>query len=62
MDNKGHNILVDENLNVIGIIDWEWAHTSPLAHTLNSPIGLTHVRDVYDGVTDLRDDDIAFAR
>ncbi|RMZ84189.1 hypothetical protein DV738_g604, partial [Chaetothyriales sp. CBS 135597] len=61
-DDKGDHILVDEDFNITGIIDWEWAYTAPPAHAFNSPIGLLSVGDFYDGVNDLGDDEIVFAR
>ncbi|GBE88091.1 hypothetical protein SCP_1203200 [Sparassis crispa] len=28
MDDKGDHILVDEALNILGVVDWEWAQTT----------------------------------
>jgi hypothetical protein len=61
-DDKGDHILVDENYNVTGIIDWEWAHTASPAHAFNSPIGFLPVGDFYDGKNSLGDDEVVFAR
>ncbi|KAI1132168.1 hypothetical protein F5Y10DRAFT_274984 [Nemania abortiva] len=61
-DDKGDHIMVDEDFNITGIIDWEWAHTAPPSHAFNSPIGLLPVADFYDGKNDLGDDEIIFAR
>lgn len=61
-DDKGDHIMVDEDFNITGIIDWEWAHTAPPAHAFNSPIGLLPVADFYDGVNTLGDDEAVFAR
>ncbi|TPX07598.1 uncharacterized protein E0L32_010697 [Thyridium curvatum] len=61
-DDKGDHILVDDDFNITGIIDWEWAQTAPPAHAFNSPIGLLPVASFYDGVNDLGDDEIVFAR
>lgn len=60
-DDKGDHILVDENFDVTGIIDWEWAHTAPPALAFNSPIGLLPVADFYDGKNCLGDDEAVFA-
>lgn len=35
-DDKGDHILVDDDFNMTGIIDWEWAHTAPPAYAFNS--------------------------
>ncbi|KAF7559438.1 hypothetical protein G7046_g4727 [Stylonectria norvegica] len=60
-DDKGDHILVDEDFNITGIIDWEWAHTASAAHAFNSPIGFLPVGDFYDGKNDLGDDEAVFA-
>ncbi|KAK1770869.1 hypothetical protein QBC33DRAFT_575839 [Phialemonium atrogriseum] len=61
-DDKGDHILVDDDFNMTGIIDWEWAHTEPPAHAFNSPVGLLPVADFYSGANDLGEDEIVFAR
>jgi len=61
-DDKGDHILVDEDFNITGIIDWEWAHTASPAHAFNSPIGLLPVADFYNGANSLGNDEIVFAR
>ena len=61
-DDKGDHILVDDDFNITGIIDWEWAHTAPPAHAFNTPIGLLPVGDFYDGVNELGADEIVFAK
>ncbi|KAI5859849.1 hypothetical protein GGS23DRAFT_264210 [Durotheca rogersii] len=61
-DDKGDHILVDEDFNVTGIIDWEWAYTAPPTHAFNSPIGLLPVAQFYSGANNLGDDEITFAR
>lgn len=61
-DDKGDHILVDDDFNITGIIDWEWAHTAPPAYAFNSPIGLLPVGQFYDGVVDLGEDEMVFAR
>lgn len=61
-DDKGDHILVDDDFNITGIIDWEWAYTAPLAQAFNSPIGLLPVADFYDGASGLGEDEMFFAR
>lgn len=60
-DDKGDHILVDEDHNLTGIIDWEWAYTAPSALAFNSPIGLLDVAQFYDGINDICDDEAVFA-
>ncbi|KAI1472459.1 uncharacterized protein F4812DRAFT_408975 [Daldinia caldariorum] len=60
-DDKGDHIMVDEDFNITGIIDWEWAHTAPPIHAFNSPIGLLPVGEFYQGKNNLGGDEITFA-
>lgn len=60
-DDKGDHILVDENFNITGIIDWEWAYTADPADAFNSPIGLLPVADFYAGNGSIGDDEAVFA-
>lgn len=48
-DDKGDHILVDENYNIQGIIDWEWAYTAPVSQAFNTPVALLHAKEFYDG-------------
>ncbi|KAI1178480.1 hypothetical protein F4777DRAFT_537776 [Nemania sp. FL0916] len=61
-DDKGDHILVDEDFNITGIIDWEWARTAPPTIAFNSPIGFLPVGEFYDGVNSLGEDEKTFAR
>ncbi|KAH6636409.1 kinase-like domain-containing protein, partial [Chaetomium tenue] len=36
-DLRPHNILVDANLNIVGVIDWEWAYFAPRAFAHDLP-------------------------
>ncbi|SPO06533.1 uncharacterized protein DNG_09223 [Cephalotrichum gorgonifer] len=60
-DDKGDHTLVDDDFNVTGIIDQEWAHTASAAHAFDSPIALLPVSSFYNGVNDLGDDEVALA-
>lgn len=61
-DDKGDHIMVDEDFNIAGIIDWEWAGTASPAHAFNSPVGFLPVGDFYRGDNHLGDDEVVFAR
>lgn len=37
-DENGDQILVDNEFNITGVIDWEWAHTDLKSGALNTPI------------------------
>ncbi|GAB0135247.1 hypothetical protein EsDP_00003592 [Epichloe bromicola] len=61
-DDKGDHILVDEQFNITGIIDWELAHTAPASLAFNSPVGFLPIADFYKGKNSLGDDEVVFAQ
>lgn len=61
-DDKGDHILVDDDYNVTGIIDWEWAYTAPFEVAFNSPIAFFNVGEFYDGVNSLSEGEVTLAR
>ncbi|KAJ5602065.1 hypothetical protein N7510_011599 [Penicillium lagena] len=61
-DEKGDQILVDDEFNITGIIDWEWAHTDSKSAAFNSPIVLLPVADFYTGVNSIGEDEAFFAK
>ncbi|RDA95140.1 hypothetical protein CP533_1869 [Ophiocordyceps camponoti-saundersi (nom. inval.)] len=61
-DDKGDHILVDDQFNITGLIDWEWAHIAPPQYAFNSPTCLLPVAEFYDGNNSLGDDEIIFSR
>ncbi|KAI9870470.1 MAG: hypothetical protein M1830_004217, partial [Pleopsidium flavum] len=60
-DDKGDHILVDDEFNITGIIDWEWAYTAPKAEAFSSPLALWNVGDFFDGSNELSENEQAFA-
>lgn len=61
-DDKGDHILVNEEFNITGIIDWEWAYTAPAALAFNSPIMLLPVAHFYDGANNIGEQEEVFAQ
>ncbi|KXG45349.1 Aminoglycoside phosphotransferase [Penicillium griseofulvum] len=61
-DEKGDHILVDDEFNITGIVDWEWAHTGPRSMAFNSPIALLPVALFYDGDNHLSEDEMIFSQ
>lgn len=61
-DEKGDQILVDDQYNITGIIDWEWAHTDSKSAAFNSPIVLLPVADFYAGVNGIGEEETVFAQ
>jgi hypothetical protein len=61
-DEKGDQILVDDEFNITGIIDWEWSHTDSKSGAFNSPIVLLSVADFYEGKNSISEDEKFFAK
>ena len=56
-DFRPHNILVDADLNIVGVIDWEWAYFAPESYVHDPPWWLLLTRpEFWPGtVLDFRD-------
>jgi len=61
MDDKGDHIFVDQSLNIVSIIDWEWAQTMPKDFAFCAPLFLLDVGEFYDGRNDLSPDEALLA-
>ncbi|KAI9737978.1 MAG: hypothetical protein M1834_009348 [Cirrosporium novae-zelandiae] len=61
-DDKGDHILVDDEYNITGIIDREWAYTTSKTIAFNSPIALLPVDEFYNGNSNLSDDETVFGQ
>ncbi|KAJ5569827.1 uncharacterized protein N7459_009257 [Penicillium hispanicum] len=61
-DEKGDQILVDDQFNITGFIDWEWAYTDSKSAAFNSPIVLLPVADFYEGANHIGEDEMIFAQ
>ena len=48
-DDKGDHILVNDNLDIIGVIDWEWTQTVSKAEAFASPCMMWPVSQFYEG-------------
>ncbi|THU81320.1 hypothetical protein K435DRAFT_809181 [Dendrothele bispora CBS 962.96] len=60
MDDKGDHILVDSDLRITGMIDWEWAQTLCKEEAFVSPLFLLDVGAYYEGKNDLSKDEPFF--
>lgn len=60
-DDKGDHILVDEDYNITGVIDWEFASTEAKDLAFSSPCMMWPVGDYYDGVNQLSEEEVQFA-
>lgn len=61
-DDKGDHILIDEQYNVTGIIDWEFASTESKNLAFSAPCMMWPVGDFYDGKNGISQDELAFAQ
>ncbi|KAF9504731.1 hypothetical protein BS47DRAFT_1322553 [Hydnum rufescens UP504] len=61
MDDKGDHILVDDDFNITGIVDWEWAQTAPKSEAFAAPMFLLDVGSYYDGKNELSEGEELFA-
>ncbi|KAK0390712.1 hypothetical protein NLU13_0215 [Sarocladium strictum] len=60
-DDKGDHILVDDDYNITGIIDWEWAKVVPAEVAFNSPLALLRVDQFYSGCVEMCEEERLFA-
>lgn len=58
-DDKGDQILVDDDYNITGITDWESAHTDVKSVAFNSLV-LIPVADFYAGTNHIGEDEVVF--
>ncbi|KAI4843019.1 hypothetical protein E4T44_06979 [Aureobasidium sp. EXF-8845] len=61
-DDKGDHILIDEDYNITGIIDWEFASTETKNSAFSSPCMMWPVQEYYDGSNDLSPEEREFAQ
>jgi aminoglycoside phosphotransferase (APT) family kinase protein len=61
-DDKGDHILIDEDYNITGIIDWEFASTETKSLAFSSPCMMWPVQKYYDGSNDLSQEEYEFAQ
>ncbi|KAG6153261.1 hypothetical protein E4U37_003076 [Claviceps purpurea] len=61
-DEKGDHILVNENFDIVGIIDWEWCSTASRKEAFSSPQMMWPVDAFYDGSNELAEEELLLAR
>ncbi|KAI1378103.1 hypothetical protein F4677DRAFT_458802 [Hypoxylon crocopeplum] len=60
-DDKGDHILVNEDFDIVGIIDWEWCRTVSKEEAFSSPCMMWPVARSYDGSNELADEELRLA-
>ncbi|KND94324.1 hypothetical protein TOPH_00743 [Tolypocladium ophioglossoides CBS 100239] len=61
VDDKGDHLLVDENLNITGIIDWQIARVVPRREAFGPSLVSANMNTLYGGKVSLSADDVALA-
>lgn len=57
-DDKCDHILVDDDYNITGVIDWEWAYAASKAVAFNCPVFLLPGTDFFKGTLGLGEDEL----
>ncbi|KAG6222048.1 hypothetical protein E4U34_001612 [Claviceps purpurea] len=61
-DEKGDHILVNDDFDIVGIIDWEWCSTASREEAFSSPQMMWPVDAFYDGSNELAEEELLLAR
>ncbi|EER43554.1 conserved hypothetical protein [Histoplasma capsulatum H143] len=61
-DDKGDHILVDDDYNITGVIDWEWAYAASKAVAFNCPVFLLPGTDFFEGTLGLGEDELGLRK
>jgi aminoglycoside phosphotransferase (APT) family kinase protein len=57
VDDKGDHLMVDDDLNITGIIDWQMARTVPANEAFGPSLVTADMSDIYNGKSSLTIDD-----
>lgn len=60
-DDKGDHIMIDEDYNITGLIDWEFASAEAKELAFSAPCMMWPVGKFYDGDNSLAEDEVRFA-
>ncbi|KAG6183019.1 hypothetical protein E4U27_001531 [Claviceps purpurea] len=62
VDDKGDHILVNDDFDIVGIIDWEWCSTAPMEQAFSSPQMMWPINAFYNGSNELAEEELLLAR
>ncbi|KAF6822063.1 hypothetical protein CPLU01_12243 [Colletotrichum plurivorum] len=62
VEDKGDHILVNADLDIVGVIDWEWCGNALREEAFSSPCMMWPVAALYDGSNELSDEEMPLAR
>ncbi|KAG6064624.1 hypothetical protein E4U33_006073 [Claviceps sp. LM78 group G4] len=61
-DDKGDHIMVNDDFDIVGIIDWEWCSTASRNEAFSSPCMMWPVDAFHDGSNELTEEELLLAR
>ncbi|KAG6092056.1 hypothetical protein E4U30_005923 [Claviceps sp. LM220 group G6] len=61
-DEKGDHIMVNDDFDIVGIIDWEWCSTASRDEAFSSPCMMWPVGAFHDGSNELAEEELLLAR
>ncbi|KAG6178771.1 hypothetical protein E4U47_007611 [Claviceps purpurea] len=61
-DDKGDHILVNDDFDIVGIIDWEWCQTASREQAFSSPCMMWPISAFYNGSNELTEEELLLAR
>ncbi|KAL4891336.1 hypothetical protein BDV59DRAFT_182251 [Aspergillus ambiguus] len=53
VDDKGDHLMVDDQLNIVGVIDWQMARVVPANEAFGPSLVTAEMNDIYNGVSSL---------
>ncbi|KAG6026230.1 hypothetical protein E4U40_002237 [Claviceps sp. LM458 group G5] len=60
-DDKGDHILVNDDFDIVGIIDWEWCQTASREQAFSSPCMMWSISAFYNGSNQLTEEELLLA-
>ncbi|KAG6153259.1 hypothetical protein E4U37_003074 [Claviceps purpurea] len=61
-DDKGDHLLVNDDFDIVGIIDWEWCQTASREQAFSSPCMMWPISAFYNGSNELTEEELLLAR
>ena len=58
VDDKGDHLMVDDDLNIVGIIDWQMARVVPATEPFGPSLVTADMKNIYDGASCLTTHDL----
>ncbi|KAG5918284.1 hypothetical protein E4U61_001889 [Claviceps capensis] len=62
VDDTGDHILVNDDFDIVGIIDWEWCQTAPREQAFSSPQMMWPINAFFHGSNELVEEELLLAR